>query len=175
MDDKCVHVIPNGANVDGKTGNVWVNGSLFMAGDAPGTCANAAPASVSGWEEAISANANWYGLLAGAYVTLNATWVVPSEPLNNDNNSMVMLFPSVEQCSNASCGVGSGGNITDIMQPVLQWNNANNGETHQWEITAEYGSASLGYYQTGGEVVSVGDSIYGELALQSNGQMAHLH
>jgi hypothetical protein len=171
MDDKCVHIIPNGATVDGRTGDVWVNGSRFMEGHASGACANVAPASAGGWEEAISANANTsVGGGADAYSALNSTWVVPSEPVNNNNNSMVMIFSSVEQCSNHSCGVGSGGTIGDIMQPVLQWNNANNGETHQWEITAEYGSTSLGYYQTGGEVVNVGDSIYGELALQSNGQ-----
>ena len=30
MDSQCVHHVPNGAHIDGKTGNVTVNGSLVM-------------------------------------------------------------------------------------------------------------------------------------------------
>jgi hypothetical protein len=97
MDERCVHVVPNGAHVNGQTGYVTVDGVVVgsISNGGSVSCALDAPPSVNGNEEGVVAFAADYD---GHYdfTTLVTDYVVPSQP-EDKNTSMLALWSGLNQ------------------------------------------------------------------------------
>jgi hypothetical protein len=102
-------------------------------------------ATASGW---VSSFWSW----GNAYTYFSGTWTVPPKPTNS-SNQIIFFFNSLEG------GVG-GFSGTDILQPVLQWNNGVPG----WTLACWYGNAA-GYTEATPVPVNVGDTITGTISL----------
>jgi hypothetical protein len=116
-----------------------------------------------GWEESVYANAynedGWK-----EYNYLQVTWIVPSEPEYNDNNSFFALFPAIQLCTSSDDGCGSHG----IVQPALVWNEEAY-FPHAYSITTQAIQGS-DFSPTVFEEVSVGDTIRGTISFQQAGE-----
>jgi len=86
----------------------------------------------------------WYQSLStfGAYTDFIANWQVPPTPPTN-NGQTLMFFTTIE-------------GATDILQPVLQFNNGPRG----WTLASWYGVGS-NYYESAAVPVNTGDIIQG--------------
>eukprot|EP00026_Physarum_polycephalum_P010860 Phypoly_transcript_11042.p1 GENE.Phypoly_transcript_11042~~Phypoly_transcript_11042.p1 ORF type:complete len:231 (+),score=13.25 Phypoly_transcript_11042:87-695(+) len=100
--------------------------------------------SASGW---VSSFWSW----GTSYSYFSAQWVVPQPPVHTQSN-IVFFFNSFE-------GATPGGSGSDILQPVLQYNNGVAG----WTLASWYGSGS--YTEATPVHVNVGDTIRGEISL----------
>jgi len=171
VDSRCVSDVPKGAHVDGRTGDVWLNGTRIRWGaeSIPGVAcpppvvsraSPGAPATYMGWEEDVQADAvNIDG--TAAYSGMSAIWETPNDPINNDNGSLSFVFPSIEQLSGSS--------VQGIVQPVTAWNNA--GSNHTWQIFGMAGPDANGkYHRSPNETISAEDEISGTVTLEPNGE-----
>jgi len=101
--------------------------------------------SASGW---VSSFWSW----GTSYTYFSAQWVVPPPPVHTQSN-IVFFFNSFEGKTS------DGGSGSDILQPVLQYNNGVGG----WTLASWYGSGS--YTEATPVAVNQGDTIKGIITL----------
>lgn len=83
----------------------------------------------------------------------SATWKVPAAPANDPGSNIIFFFNSLES-----------NDYSDILQPVLQYNNIILG----WSLASWYGDPSGAYYHTTPVAVHEGDTIQGVISLADN-------
>jgi len=99
----------------------------------------------SGW---VSSFWSW----GNSFTYITGQWTVPKPPTNN-NKQIIFFFNSLE-------GATNGGSGSDILQPVLQFNNAVPG----WTLASWYGDSN-GYHESTAVPVNPGDTINGTVTL----------
>eukprot|EP00026_Physarum_polycephalum_P005793 Phypoly_transcript_05831.p1 GENE.Phypoly_transcript_05831~~Phypoly_transcript_05831.p1 ORF type:complete len:502 (+),score=91.96 Phypoly_transcript_05831:330-1835(+) len=122
------------------------NPSLSHASASAPAQASKRDSSASGW---VSSFWSW----GTSYTYFSAQWTVPNAPIKTNKN-IVFFFNSLE----GKTATGSG---SDILQPVLQYNNGVQG----WTLASWYGSGT--YTESTPVAVQPGDTITGVMSLDN--------